>query len=178
MCARPLSSSPPPVVSYSIGSFDDDTGEPISDYMRSTNCMIIIIILIDLVLCLVCTAPLIFTPPCCIYPIGSFDDDTGEPVSDYMRSPNCMIIIIILIDLVLCLVCTAFLIFTPPCCIYPIGSFDDDTGEPISDYMRSTNCMIELRAAARMNKPLIIMLETDRSHGGVPLSVHYIDRSI
>jgi len=24
----------------------------------------------------------------------------------------------------------------------------------------------------RMNKPLIIMLETDRSHGGVPLSVH------
>lgn len=55
--------------------------------------------------------------------------------------------------------------------IFLTGSVDE-SGECISDYMRSTSCMIELRAAVRLLKPLILVLETDASHGGVPLAVH------
>mmetsp|Transcript_28041 Transcript_28041/g.94170 ORF Transcript_28041/g.94170 Transcript_28041/m.94170 type:complete len:1051 (+) Transcript_28041:106-3258(+) len=52
------------------------------------------------------------------------------------------------------------------------GSTAVADGAPASDYMRSRNCLRELRAAVERKRPLILLLETDPSHGGVPLDVH------
>lgn len=55
--------------------------------------------------------------------------------------------------------------------VFLSGSFDID-GTPVSDYMRSKNCLLELSHAIRKQKPLIIVLEADVKHGGVPMSTH------
>ena len=45
-------------------------------------------------------------------------------------------------------------------------------GQPQSDYFSSANCMVELRAAVDQDVPILLVLETDPTHGGVPLEVH------
>lgn len=56
--------------------------------------------------------------------------------------------------------------------IFLSGSTRGEDGTQQSDYFSSANCMVELRAAVRLGKPIILVLETNPSHGGVPLDVH------
>ena len=48
----------------------------------------------------------------------------------------------------------------------------NDEGVAVSDYMKSNNCLVELRAAAAHARPVILLLETDPTHGGVSLETH------
>ena len=45
-------------------------------------------------------------------------------------------------------------------------------GKDLSSYFASKYCVMEYRGALSAGKPIIFILETDPSHGGVPLSAH------
>ena len=58
--------------------------------------------------------------------------------------------------------------------VFLAGAFDAD-GSARSDYMRSANCVRELRTAVAKARPMIFVLETDPQHGGVSMEVHRRD---
>ena len=48
-------------------------------------------------------------------------------------------------------------------------------GKAVSDYFRSTACLVEIRRAHHNGVPIIFLLEADPTHGGVPLEAHRRD---
>lgn len=57
--------------------------------------------------------------------------------------------------------------------IFLSGSVDGGTER--SDYMRSANCLRELKAAVHAKKPIVFVHETDPKHGGVAMETHRQD---
>lgn len=52
------------------------------------------------------------------------------------------------------------------------GGPDKDNEETISDYFNSKNCMNEINTAVEKKKRIVLLVETDKDHGGVSMSVH------
>jgi len=55
--------------------------------------------------------------------------------------------------------------------VFLSGSVDHN-GVERSDYMNSRNCLRELRKAVALALPLVVVLETDKMHGGVSIETH------
>lgn len=59
---------------------------------------------------------------------------------------------------------------------YPILAVRSDVSiEQVSDYFRSGPCLNEIRRGVKHGIPIIFLLETDPTHGGVSLAVHKRD---
>ena len=59
--------------------------------------------------------------------------------------------------------------------VFLSGSTATANGFERSEYMRSTNCLRELRSAIEKGKPIVFVLETDPAHGAVSMDVHRRD---